>query len=72
VKDSPVAVVSASGDSGQWNRGKKRTLADTGLISIWVIGYAIILVIFRLAKVVESHYSDHGLQSSGARLERRM
>jgi uncharacterized membrane protein len=72
MKNPQAAVVSGSGDSGQWNRGKKRTLADTVLISIWVIGYAIILVMFRLAKVVESHYSGHDLQSSGARPERRM
>ena len=34
--------------------GATRTLKESALIAAWVLGYAVILVIFRIAKTVES------------------
>jgi hypothetical protein len=38
--------------------GKNRTLMDTLLISAWVVGYAGVLIVFRVAKFAEIRLSS--------------
>jgi hypothetical protein len=45
--------------------GRKRTLAEALLISIWVAGYAVIVVAFQFAKVLESILPNHQRGSPG-------
>jgi hypothetical protein len=72
MKDSQPVSVSGIGNTAPWNRGKKRTLADTVLITSWMVGYKIILGTFRFANLVESLRSDRPLDSSTARVARTM
>jgi hypothetical protein len=45
--------------------GRKRTLADILLIAVWVVGYAVVLWAFRVAKAMEGRVRVRGRISSG-------
>lgn len=53
----PQAGLAMSRGKGSQRGGEKsRTLTDMLLVSVWVVGYALILGIFRITKAVENHF----------------
>ena len=47
-------LTSNAGVGAQRPENRSRTITDTALIAMWVAGYALILMIFRVVEVMES------------------
>jgi hypothetical protein len=56
----PAASGLGLGGWGHRRGGRKRTLADTFLIAVWVVGYAVVLWAFRAAKAIEDMFATLG------------
>jgi hypothetical protein len=55
--------------SGQHEEAKGQTLTAMFLISAWVIGYAVILGVFRITKVLEGLFGSLQMTASSSRVE---
>jgi hypothetical protein len=51
--------------------GKGQTLTAMFLISVWVVGYAMILGVFRITKVLENLFGNLQMSTSSSRVEAR-
>lgn len=56
---------------GQQEEAKGQTLTAMFLISVWVIGYAVILGVFRITKVLEGLFGNLQMTASSSRVEVR-
>jgi hypothetical protein len=56
----PAASGLGLGGRGHRRGGRKRSLADTFLIAVWVVGYTLVLWAFRAAKAMEDMLATHG------------
>jgi hypothetical protein len=56
---------------GKHEEGKGETLTAIFLISVWVIGYAVILGVFRITKILEGLFGNLQMTASGSRVEVR-
>jgi hypothetical protein len=63
MNEPKTVSISSVGYHGEPRRVKKMTLAGVLLISIWVAGYALVLVAFQFAKVLDRILSRGSVNS---------